>query len=49
MNVAQRIRICRMIEKMKDYEETCKRLGIEDVSSFRKQEVQVKDKEKKDE
>ena len=40
MSVEQRIRICRLIEKMHGKEEFCERLGLKDISKFRGQEIQ---------
>ena len=34
MSVEQRVRICRLIEKIKFQEEYSKRLGIKNVSSY---------------
>ena len=35
MTVQQRIQMCLLIEKMNEHKDFCKRLGLEDISSFR--------------
>ena len=49
MNVSQRIRMCRMIEKMKGKEDVCQRLGLADVSRFKTNEKNDSKDEKKEE
>ena len=46
MSVEKRIRMCLLIEKMSEQKEFSKRLGIEDVSTFRGEQVTGKEGEK---
>ena len=38
MSIAQRIQICRLLEKMEQQAEYSRKLGLEDVSVFMKEE-----------
>lgn len=44
MSVEQRIRTCRLLEKMKNQETFCKRLGLEDASVMNGKHLYQKDK-----
>ena len=43
MEASERIKVIQIIEKINEYQEFSKKLGVKDISSFRKQEENKSD------